>query len=66
MRQKQGVFSLFLLSPSSRRAWIEMLAIPSPLPALKVALLAEGVDRNNVSAIINTLLSSRPPRGGRG
>ena len=25
MRQKQGVFSLFLLSPSSRRAWIEML-----------------------------------------
>ena len=24
MRQKQGVFSLFLLSPSSRRAWIEM------------------------------------------
>ncbi len=25
MRQKQRVFSLFLLSPSSRRAWIEML-----------------------------------------
>ena len=25
MRQKQGVFSLFLLSPSSRRAWIEMV-----------------------------------------
>ena len=25
MRQKQGVFSLFLLSPSSRRAWIEIL-----------------------------------------
>ena len=24
MRQKQGVFSLFLLSPSSRRAWIEI------------------------------------------
>ena len=24
MRQKQRVFSLFLLSPSSRRAWIEM------------------------------------------
>ena len=27
MRQKQGVFSLFLLSPSSRRAWIEMETI---------------------------------------
>ena len=24
MRQKQGVFSLFLLSLSSRRAWIEI------------------------------------------
>ena len=24
MRQKQSIFSLFLLSPSSRRAWIEM------------------------------------------
>ena len=24
MRQKQGVFSLFLRSPSSRRAWIEI------------------------------------------
>lgn len=24
MRQKQGVFSLFLLSPSARRAWIEI------------------------------------------
>ena len=27
MRQKQGVFSLFLLSPSSRRAWIEMACV---------------------------------------
>ena len=26
MRQKQGVFSLFLLSPSSRRAWIEIVS----------------------------------------
>ena len=25
MRQKQRVFSLFLLSPSSRRAWIEII-----------------------------------------
>ena len=29
MRQKQGVFSLFLLSPSSRRAWIEITIEPS-------------------------------------
>ena len=29
MRQKQGVFSLFLLSPSARRAWIEMLGLLS-------------------------------------
>ena len=28
MRQKQRVFSLFLLSPSSRRAWIE-IAVPA-------------------------------------
>ena len=27
MRQKQGVFSLFLLSPSSRRAWIEIVPV---------------------------------------
>ena len=25
MRQKQSIFSLFLLSPSSRRAWIEIM-----------------------------------------
>ena len=27
MRQKQGVFSLFLLSLSSRRAWIEIESV---------------------------------------
>ena len=46
MRQKQGVFSLFLLSPSSRRAWIEILQFVQPRVLLCVALLAEGVDRN--------------------
>ena len=47
MRQKQGVFSLFLLSPSSRRAWIEIFHRGSKREAAsKVALLAEGVDRN--------------------
>lgn len=38
MRQKQRVFSLFLLSPSSRRAWIEMqdsgVCKPDPPPRL--------------------------------
>ena len=46
MRQKQGVFSLFLLSPSSRRAWIEMIKMPAKTQKAIVALLAEGVDRN--------------------
>ena len=46
MRQKQRVFSLFLLSPSSRRAWIEII-VPFGLPVpCCVALLTEGVDRN--------------------
>ena len=47
MRQKQGVFSLFLLSPSSRRAWIEILLTYKPMRFIIVALLAEGVDRND-------------------
>ena len=34
-------------SPSSRRAWIEILAAPDPPIVIPVALLAEGVDRNN-------------------
>ena len=46
MRQKQGVFSLFLLSPSSRRAWIEIYFARYLLCPVSVALLAEGVDRN--------------------
>lgn len=48
MRQKQGVFSLFLLSPSLRRAWIEIVGhdLLKSFERL-VALLAEGVDRNS-------------------
>ena len=34
------------LSPSSRRAWIEIPVIVDPLAPWLVALLAEGVDRN--------------------
>ena len=51
MRQKQRVFSLFLLSPSSRRAWIEMRKCRECSDREAVALLTEGVDRNlNTSA----------------
>ena len=46
MRQKQRVFSLFLLSPSSRRAWIEIVTVCTEPSRRLVALLAEGVDRN--------------------
>ena len=31
-----------------------------------VALLAEGVDRNKLSLIMNMIDNRRPPRGGRG
>ncbi len=48
MRQKQSIISLFLLSPSSRRAWIEIPMAAACSPAGRVALLAEGVDRNIV------------------
>ena len=46
MRQKQRVFSLFLLSPSSRRAWIEIGVAKTDSTITYVALLTEGVDRN--------------------
>ncbi len=47
MRQKQRGFSLFLLSPSSRRAWIEISRTSCGASPALVALLAEGVDRNS-------------------
>ncbi len=54
-------------SPSSRRAWIE---IPSGRKGkgtgYQVALLAEGVDRNNTEQPKIYMFNSRPPRGGRG
>ena len=46
MRQKQSIFSLFLLSPSSWRAWIEIRSSKMQAAWQVVALLAEGVDRN--------------------
>ena len=53
-------------SPSSRRAWIEMHPVTPGLPRAKVALLAEGVDRNTVKNVPGAELGRRPPRGGRG
>ena len=67
MRQKQGVFSLFLLSPSSRRAWIEIELEEFNSDLTYVALLAEGVDRNSSNGGEDfRVVLGRPPRGGRG
>ena len=53
-------------SPSSRRAWIEIRRYnPSCVPR-PVALLAEGVDRNNTLHARLHQQGGRPPRGGRG
>ena len=57
MKQKQRVFSLFLLSPSSRRAWIEIAKSTSITYCCLVALLAEGVDRNFANRVYH-----RPPQ----
>ena len=38
-------------SPSSRRAWIEIIYEQAELNTRPVALLAEGVDRNTVSLV---------------
>ena len=46
VKQKRRCFSPFLLSPSSRRAWIEISLQEEPRTGCPVALLAEGVDRN--------------------
>ena len=39
-------------SPSSRRAWIEIAVYVDVTDAFDVALLAEGVDRNNTGDLI--------------
>ena len=59
-------FSLFLLSPSSRRAWIEIVNDSVFINSFKVALLAEGVDRNVYGRQQIKVSLGRPPRGGRG
>ena len=50
--------SLFLLSPSSRRAWIEIKAHIDFDNIPVVALLAEGVDRNKVLSDNPSLVNS--------
>ena len=58
--------SLLIGSPSSRRAWIEISVQRLQHSRRRVALLAEGVDRNICAASSTLTSSSRPPRGGRG
>ena len=54
------------MSPSSRRAWIEILSLVGELSGSRVALLAEGVDRNYEAVELAARVQGRPPRGGRG
>ena len=53
-------------SPSSQRAWIEMDDVFILVLSLRVALLAEGVDRNLLRLGYCTPRVRRPPRRGRG
>ena len=41
------------MSPSSRRAWIEIMTSVRKVARYFVALLAEGVDRNSIRAATN-------------
>ena len=61
-----SIISLARLSPSSRRAWIEIAQVKKDIDAKAVALLAEGVDRNSFAWLLPLLARRRPPRGGRG
>ena len=60
MRQKQSIFSLFLLSPSSRRAWIEIHTAQHTAQGAPVALLAEGVDRNIFAFVLILIVTASP------
>ena len=53
-------------SPSSRRAWIEILPYTAYRSRASVALLTEGADRNYNAKAVEVSTPSRPPRGGRG
>ena len=58
--------NVYGMSPSSRRAWIEIHEKVVREWLDYVALLAEGVDRNKLFAVKGQALRGRPPRGGRG
>ena len=53
-------------SPSSRRAWIEIVYRLFCHRRCRVALLTEGVDRNRSGSRAFLSRSGRPPHGGRG
>ena len=55
-----------VMSPSTRRAWIEMITLLVLILTNSVALHPEGVDRNFDMFGYNTCTVSRPPPGGRG
>ena len=61
-----GFIPLGVMSPSSRRAWIEILMSYPAHIWRSVALLAEGVDRNHEDNMLFVVDEGRPPRGGRG
>ena len=65
-KNSRGALTRPLESPSSRRAWIEILIRLCSTLTVMVALLAEGVDRNQQAQNRNPDLWRRPPRGGRG
>ena len=54
------------MSPSSRRAWIEISSSAAAVEGTAVALLTEGVDRNPRTSIPAIASVRRPPHGGRG
>ena len=64
--QKNEIGKISVRSPSSRRAWIEIVLAFDRADGLSVALLAEGVDRNGFQKSDGLKLPGRPPRGGRG
>ena len=63
---QHDVLELCQRSPSSRRAWIEIIVVDVKHPQRLVALLAEGVDRNQSVGDSFRQNGGRPPRGGRG
>ena len=60
-----GVFKR-ALSPSTRRAWIEIAYAGGHWLPRVVALHPEGVDRNAYCCMFYIVKGGRPPPGGRG